>query len=275
MECQCWNVNFKTEICSKTADPHLTMQWIKGSWDSKVNWRTFDIAIDCGTNWLPRLRYAVCDDCVCIDKAFRQACTLPTKSKCRRAMRSKVQPIFTREANRLFDLRAFSRNQSLWSSTRSIRFVQYTHMTMSKIWTYDVTKHHCQQVNHLQKWSRKGYTWQNWRILFSFRLYWLGTRNCTKHLATKLFEYEGSCKNSYWSNDGNSKSQSPGRERWERNGNQESKKKESLCWKESGRMLSDNVPEEETMHQERCGRRAAWDMAKNIYKLKHSDKITF
>ena len=29
MEFQCWNVNFKTEVCSKTADHHLTMHWIK------------------------------------------------------------------------------------------------------------------------------------------------------------------------------------------------------------------------------------------------------
>ena len=26
---QSWKVNFKTKVCSKTADPHLTMQWIK------------------------------------------------------------------------------------------------------------------------------------------------------------------------------------------------------------------------------------------------------
>ena len=29
MEFQSWKVNFKTEVCLKTADPHLTMQWIK------------------------------------------------------------------------------------------------------------------------------------------------------------------------------------------------------------------------------------------------------
>ena len=29
LEFQCWKVNFKTEECSKSADPHLTMQWIK------------------------------------------------------------------------------------------------------------------------------------------------------------------------------------------------------------------------------------------------------
>ena len=32
---------------------------------------------------------------------------------------------------------------------------------------------------------------------------------------------------------------------------------------------------EETLIQERCARKAAWDLAKNIYKLKNSDKATF
>ena len=32
---------------------------------------------------------------------------------------------------------------------------------------------------------------------------------------------------------------------------------------------------EETLHQEGCVRKAAWDLAKNIYKLKNSDKATF
>ena len=29
MEFQSWKINFKTEVCSKSADPHLTMHWIK------------------------------------------------------------------------------------------------------------------------------------------------------------------------------------------------------------------------------------------------------
>ena len=32
---------------------------------------------------------------------------------------------------------------------------------------------------------------------------------------------------------------------------------------------------EETLHQERCARKAAWDLARNIYKLKNLDKTTF
>ena len=29
MEFQCWSVNFKNEVCTKTADPQTTMLWIK------------------------------------------------------------------------------------------------------------------------------------------------------------------------------------------------------------------------------------------------------
>ena len=29
MEFQTWKVNFKTEVCSKSADPHITMHWVK------------------------------------------------------------------------------------------------------------------------------------------------------------------------------------------------------------------------------------------------------
>ena len=32
---------------------------------------------------------------------------------------------------------------------------------------------------------------------------------------------------------------------------------------------------EDTWHQETCARKAAWDLAKNIHKLKKSDKTTF
>ena len=32
---------------------------------------------------------------------------------------------------------------------------------------------------------------------------------------------------------------------------------------------------EETLHQERCARKAAWDLAKNVYKIKNSEKAKF
>ena len=67
------------------------------SWDGKVNWRTYDISIDCRAAWLSRLRYAWCDDCVCIEKTSRQAHSFSQKSKCRRVACSKTQPILTWE----------------------------------------------------------------------------------------------------------------------------------------------------------------------------------
>ena len=72
----------------------------------------FDIAIDDGANRFPRLRYACCDDCVCIEVASRQAHSLLEKSKCRRAARSKIRPILVRDPHCLHDLRAFPCNRS-------------------------------------------------------------------------------------------------------------------------------------------------------------------
>ena len=80
MEFQSWKVNLKTEVCSKTADPHLTMQWIKEvempeSSDDLVTSQSIT-----GRNDFPDY-----DDCGCIEETSRQACSLPLKSKCRRA----------------------------------------------------------------------------------------------------------------------------------------------------------------------------------------------
>ena len=48
------------------------------SWDIRVNERSSDIAIDYRATRFPRLRFAWCDDCVCIEGASH-ACALPQK----------------------------------------------------------------------------------------------------------------------------------------------------------------------------------------------------
>ena len=58
-----------------------------------------------------------------VEETSQQARSLPKKSKCRRAARSKIRPILTRETNCLHDLRAFPCNRSLWRSTRTLSFV--------------------------------------------------------------------------------------------------------------------------------------------------------
>ena len=66
LEFQSWKVNFKTNFFenSKSSSHDAFDQRI---WDSKVNSRAYDIAID---KWAPRLRCAWCDDCVRIIYTF-------------------------------------------------------------------------------------------------------------------------------------------------------------------------------------------------------------
>ena len=51
--------------------------------------------------------------------------------------------------------------------------------------------------------------------------------------------------------------------------------KVSNSWAWSLRAKFEERSHEETLHQEGCARSAAWDLAKNIYKLKNSNKATF
>ena len=108
MEFHRWNVNFRTEVCLRTADPRRTY-----------------IAIDCGPNWFPWFRYAWCDDCICIENACQHAVKFLEQSKCRRAASSETRLIPSRNTNCVHDLRAFPCNWRLWSSTRTLISVRY------------------------------------------------------------------------------------------------------------------------------------------------------
>ena len=97
MEFQCWKVNLKSEVCSTSADLHLTMHWIKKvetakSTDELVTSRStlgrndftdYDVLVAMIASALKRL----------LDKHIR----FRKKSKCRRAARSKIPPILSRE----------------------------------------------------------------------------------------------------------------------------------------------------------------------------------
>ena len=89
-----WKVNIKTEVCSKTADPHLTMHWIK---EVEIAKSIDELVTSRST--VARSDFPDYDDCVSVVKASRQSFALPMKSKCRRAACSKKRPISTREAN--------------------------------------------------------------------------------------------------------------------------------------------------------------------------------
>ena len=145
-----------------------------------------------------------------LKKASCKACASPAKSMCRRAACTKIRTIPTWETDCFYDLRAFSCNQSLWSSTRTILSVQDTSaerqcpgfrctMRPSSIicnWNSD-------------KWSWKDCTSQNWRICSAsdcIGIVW--RRDCSKHWETKQPKIEGISQATCWSDDEKSKLQS-------------------------------------------------------------------
>ena len=130
------------------------------SWDCKVNWRDYDIAIDCGANRFPWLRYAWCDDCVCIEKTSRQACSLPHKGKCRTAAWD------TTDSHEEDKLRTWSMSISVqlepmkrYKDSQTCSQEVYR-MTTSKISSLDGIKLYYQWVKCLPKWSWKDCTSQ-------------------------------------------------------------------------------------------------------------------
>ena len=59
LEFKSWKINFKTEVCSKSAVPQLTMHWIKEvEIAESMDNQSYDIAIDHRRKRCPRLRYA-------------------------------------------------------------------------------------------------------------------------------------------------------------------------------------------------------------------------
>ena len=126
------------------------------SWDGKVNWRTYDIAIDCRANGFPRLRYAWCDDCVCVETTFAKE----------QVSKSSVLRILT-------DSYVGDKKCLTWSTSISVQpelmkrykdsqicSVYVCRMTTSKTSTYDGIKLYYQRAKCLQMWSWKDCTCQ-------------------------------------------------------------------------------------------------------------------
>ena len=91
-------------MLKKTADPHLTMHWIKEVEIAKSIDEPMTSRSIVGQNDFPD--HDVLDAMIAsaLKKTSRQACSLPKKSKCRRATRSEIRPIHTSEADCLHDL---------------------------------------------------------------------------------------------------------------------------------------------------------------------------
>ena len=125
MECQSWKVNFKTEVCSKSADPQLTMQWIKEAEIAKSIDDLMTSRSVTGRTDFPD--YEMLD--AMIASALKKLLTHGHFRKWVSVEEQRAQKYdrFSRRAtNCIYDLWALSGHGSLRSRTRSIRSIRYT-----------------------------------------------------------------------------------------------------------------------------------------------------
>ena len=112
MEFQSWKVNFKTEVCSKSGDPHLTMQWIREveiakSIDDLMTPQLITVRTDFPDNGMIDAMIASALKKIITSVHFRK------ESKCRRTACSKVRQILTRKGDCLHVLRILLGHRSL------------------------------------------------------------------------------------------------------------------------------------------------------------------
>ena len=137
LEFPSWKVNFETDVCSKSAVPHITMHWIKEveivksiddlmtsrSITGRTDFPDYDTLEMMMTSALKKLLTHV---------HFRKRVRVEKQPTC-----SEIRSILTRKANYKHDPWAFSSPRTLWSCTRSIR-----RMMMFRISTHDASKLH-------------------------------------------------------------------------------------------------------------------------------------
>ena len=118
MEWQSWKVNFKTEVCSETADPHLTMHWIE-----EVRMAKSIDELATSRSILERTDIPDQDmlDAM-VASALKSCSTRRFTSEKRVSVEEQRAQKYDRflqvRQNCLHDLQSFSCNQILWSSTR-------------------------------------------------------------------------------------------------------------------------------------------------------------
>ena len=163
MEFESWKVNFKTEVCAKTANPQITMSWITEVERAKSIDESSTSQSILGRTDIQDCENAGCNDSVCIEEDSQLAHSILEKNMCRRATCSKIRPTLTRKTDFVHDLWAFSCTQSSWIGTRTLTLVHYTspEWWCPRFSMSDGIRHYYQQMNHLRIKSWKDCRSQN------------------------------------------------------------------------------------------------------------------
>ena len=137
MEFQSWKVNFRTEVCPRTADPHITMHWIKEveiakSIDELLTWRSIVERTD-----VPDFDVLDAMIASALEKLLNTQIHFQKRVSVEEQRAQKHSRFSRGRQNCVHDLRVFPCNRSQGSSARTLRFIrcQVTKMTTSKIST--------------------------------------------------------------------------------------------------------------------------------------------
>ena len=125
LELQSWKVNLKTEVCLRTAEPQVTVLWIKeGEVAKSIDELVTSRSITGQHNFL---HFDMLDAMIAsaLKNLFITQSNFRKRSKCRGATRSTVRPILTRNTNCVHDLRVFPCNWSVCNTTGTRRCGQY------------------------------------------------------------------------------------------------------------------------------------------------------
>ena len=125
MELQSWKVNFRTEVCLRTAEPQVTVLWIKeGEVAKSIDELVTSRSITGQHNFL---HFDMLDAMIAsaLKNLLNTQSNFGKRSKCRRATSSKFRPILTRKTNCVHDLRVFPCTWSVCNTTGTRRFGQY------------------------------------------------------------------------------------------------------------------------------------------------------
>ena len=177
MEFQSWKVNFRTEVGSKTVDPHLTLQWIKEVQTAKsiddlitsrsivgrTDFTDYDMLDAMIASALKKL----------LDKHvhFRKRFSVEEQRAQKYGRFSRGRQIACMIYEHIRATGSYDSVQGVSDLFKKQRLQNDDVQDFHVPWD----KHYYQQVKHLQKWSWEDCTSQNCRILMSFRPCWLGT----------------------------------------------------------------------------------------------------
>ena len=191
VEFQSWTLNFRTEVFMRTADPQVTMLWIKEvevskSIDELVTSRSIT-----GQHDFPDFEMLDAMIASALKQLINTQSTFRRESKCRRATSPK--PILTRKTDCVHDLRGFPCNRAEW---RCPRF-RCEMGSCPIICEWNAFRPDPGRIVEFRSSSDfDGIVW---------------SRSCSKQWDTKLSTTAKCSETSYWSNDEKSEFQSPER----------------------------------------------------------------